>query len=99
VAVTRDAAALVKQFPDPRTHLIARAYVGIGRFQMSAETAYVGGILASVEPRRIQVPPELAARLPRQDRTRAMAPFNVSLMYGSRWEPWVANLTPAAASQ
>jgi hypothetical protein len=99
VAVMRDAAPLVERFPDPRTHLIVRASVGIRRFQLSAGMPYVGGIVAAVEPRRIQVPPELAARLPLQDRSRRLTPFSVSLMYGSRWEPWVTDLRPAGASQ
>ena len=99
VAVHRDAATVTAQFPDPRTHLIVSASVGIRRFETVAGVPYIGGVVFAVQPRRIQVPPELAARLPPQDRRGLTAPFSVSVLYGRRWAPWVADIMPAAVSR
>jgi hypothetical protein len=92
VAIGPDAAALVARHPDPRTHLIAAAIVGIQRLDAVDGPAYVGGMLLTVDPQRIQVPASLAVNLPRRRFDGELQPFSVGLMYGSRWEPWVVSV-------
>jgi hypothetical protein len=92
VAIGPDAATLVARYPDPRTHLISAATVGIMRTDPVGEPAYLAGMVMNVDPRRIQVPAALAGNLPSRRFDAELQPFSVSLMYGSRWEPWIASV-------
>jgi hypothetical protein len=95
VAIGPDAATLVERYPDPRTHLIAAAIVGIMRTDSVGEPAYLAGTVMNVDPRRIQVPASLAGSLPQRRFEGELQPFSVSLMYGSRWEPWIVSVDRA----
>ena len=92
VAIGPDAASLVAQYPDSRTHLIAAAVVGIQRLDAVGGPVYLAGMLLNVDPQRIQVPAALAATLPQRRFDGELEPFSVSLMYGSRWEPWIVSV-------
>ena len=52
--------------------------------------------VVNLDPVRINVPRELAARLPPWQATRDAAasrrPFTVSVQYGRHWEPWVVEI-------
>lgn len=90
VDAARDAGVLAQRYPDPRSHLITAAVVRIALFALPRQAPYVGGVLADIDPRRIQVPSEFAALLPASGgfdapRTR----YTLSLVYGARWEPRV----------
>jgi hypothetical protein len=94
IAVAADAAALAQRYPDPLTHLITAAVVRIVRFERAGGSPYLGGTLANINPRRIQVPAAHAAALPVRglaERT-GESRYTVSLMYGRRWEPWVVGV-------
>jgi hypothetical protein len=92
VAVDRDAAVLALQYPDPRTHLITAATIRVVRFVVPDGAPYVGGTLVNIDPRRIQIPSAHASNLPRREQGEdpQRRPYTISLMYGSRWEPWAA---------
>jgi len=93
VAVDRDADALAQRYPDARTHLIAAATLRVVRFELPAGAPYIGGRLLNLDPQRIQIRAELAAELPLwTPGTRERTPYAISLMYGSRWEPWVTEV-------
>lgn len=96
-----DAQTLTQRYPDPRTHLIARALIRVQRYERRPGAApYVGGWLINVDPRRIQVPVELSRDLPvRQFNENQRDRFTVSLMYGRRWEPWVTAVSREGASR
>jgi hypothetical protein len=98
VDVARDGATLAARYPDPRTHLIVPAVVGIGRIARAGGPPGLGGMLISVDPPRIQVPVGLSAGVPfvsPRDNT-STTPFSMSLMYGSRWEPWIVSVDPGS---
>lgn len=94
VAVDRVADVLAQRFPNPGTHLIAAATVRVALFRPPNGTPYVGGMLVNIDPRRIQIPAERAASLPRRspEENPQSTPFRISLMYGARWEPWVVDV-------
>ena len=94
VAVDVDAAALAQRYSDARTHLITAGVVRIARFERAGGLPYLGGMLANINPRRIQVPAAHAASLPVRSTVEGLAEsgYTVSVMYGSRWEPWVVGI-------
>lgn len=100
VDVALDPAVLVRRYPDPQRHLITAAAIGVRRYETAGGAPYVGSALIDVDPRRIQVPVDQAADLPpgRIDE-RERPRFRVSLMYGRRWEPWVADVSRGDASR
>jgi hypothetical protein len=93
VAIARDADTLAERFTDPRRHLIVAATVRPVRFEPPGGAPYVGGMLQSIDPRRIQVPSAHAASLPAGARGDVgPSRYTVSLMYGARWEPWIVGV-------
>jgi hypothetical protein len=96
VAADRDAAVLAQRYPDPRTHLITAVTIRVFRAEVPDGRVYVGGTLLNVDPPRIRIPVEHASKLPRRPigKDGRRTPLTISLMYGSRWEPWVAAVGP-----
>jgi hypothetical protein len=98
VAIAPDARTLAERFTNPRTHLVTAAVVRVARFDppLTGGTSYIGGMLRTIDPARIQVPSSLAASLPMSARADVrQSRYTVSLMYGARWEPWVMGVAPA----
>lgn len=94
VDVDLDADALAARYPNPQTHLIAAAVIGARRFEYPGRGPYIGGVIMNLDPRRIQVSSDLASNLPMRRITDSQAfAYSVSLMYGRRWEPWVAEVS------
>ena len=95
-----DAETLAARYPDGRTHLITEAVVGARWVRAGSGTPYVYGQLMSIDPSQVNVPRDLAQRLPLRDRfDGTQVPYTVSIRYGSRWEPVVVDVTRAGASR
>ena len=84
-----DATALAARHPESSTHLIARALVRPLRVKPPGEAAYVFGTVANVLPRQIHVPSPWGERLPRRQFEANQEGYEVSVMYGRAFEPWV----------
>jgi hypothetical protein len=94
VDVDRDAAALARRYPDPRTHVIAATTMRVTRVERAGEAGpVVTGWVGPLDPPLIQIPGEWAGQLPATSRSAAAAPaLEVELFYGVAVEPWVTDV-------
>lgn len=100
VDAAADANALTARYPDGRRHLITAAIVGLSWVRPQRGAPYLAGHVRNIEPNSVYVPRDLARQLPLRDRIDpAQRPYDVTLAYGSRWEPWVTAVNRGGASR
>jgi hypothetical protein len=101
VDAARDAETLARRYPDGRTHLITAAEVRLDVVSFpEAQGPYLSGSILNIDPNAVYVPRTLAGELPLRERDRGRpAPYQVTIGYGARWEPYVLAVSPGAASQ
>jgi hypothetical protein len=103
VDAASDAGTLARRYPDGRRYVITAAVVRIDVVPMAeGRPPYLAGMILNIDPNQIYVPRELAAALPFRTRDQDVGgptPYQVTIGYGARWEPYLIAVTPGAVSQ
>jgi hypothetical protein len=90
VDASADREQMLAKYPNRRTHLVTAGLVGLRRDLVPGQPQVMDGYVASVDPRGLHVPTELAERL-RQGGSRRPT-FTITVHYGSQLEPWIADV-------
>jgi hypothetical protein len=88
----RDGDALRRRYRDTAKYLVVPAIVAVVRVAPSGAVPYTSVVVQTIDPRAVQVPTELRASVPSRELDSSTPPIRVTLRYGRRWEPWVADL-------
>jgi hypothetical protein len=84
-----DPGVLEARYPDGRTHIITSATL-----RPLPGRPLRDSLVMTIEPQRLHVPREWAARLPppRTFERDGLQPFTAEVRYGARYEPWVTRI-------